>query len=131
MLSVHPHYEHWRQLPELVRNGVAFFKAKVMGAPMGIPRGKFEPLDAVATERSGLVRSLTESTGAAGDHEIGHDKNLLRFPYVSIFLRSHDLHLHPYRPILPLSQRAHWCHSRSTVVGPDLASTRAPRSPRE
>jgi hypothetical protein len=36
-------------------------------------------------------------TGAGEDHGIDHDKNWLRFPYDSTFLRSHYLHPHPYR----------------------------------
>jgi hypothetical protein len=35
-------------------------------------------------------------TGAGEDHGIDHNKNLLRFPYDSTFLRSHYLHPHPY-----------------------------------
>eukprot|EP01047_Picozoa_sp_COSAG01_P069833 COSAG01_NODE_10434_length_2166_cov_8.532656_3_plen_189_part_00 len=35
-------------------------------------------------------------TGAGGDNGIDHNKNGLRFPYVSTFLRSHYLHPHPY-----------------------------------
>jgi hypothetical protein len=35
-------------------------------------------------------------TGAGEDNEIDHDKNWLRFPYDSTFVRSHYLHPHPY-----------------------------------
>ena len=34
-------------------------------------------------------------SGAAGDNWIDHQKNWLRFPYDSTFLRSHYLHPHP------------------------------------
>jgi hypothetical protein len=34
-------------------------------------------------------------TGAGGDNGIDHNKNWLRFPYDSTFLRSHYLHPHP------------------------------------
>jgi hypothetical protein len=34
-------------------------------------------------------------TGAGEDNGIDHDKNPLRFPYVTEFSRSHDLHPHP------------------------------------
>ena len=35
-------------------------------------------------------------TGAGGDNGIDRDKNRLRFPYDSTFLRSHYLHSHPH-----------------------------------
>jgi hypothetical protein len=35
-------------------------------------------------------------TGAGDDHGIDHNKNWLRFPDDSTFLRSHYLHSHPY-----------------------------------
>jgi hypothetical protein len=35
-------------------------------------------------------------TGAGGDNGIDHNKNCLRFPYVSTFLRPRYLHPHPY-----------------------------------
>jgi hypothetical protein len=44
----------------------------------------------------GLTCVAPHGTGAGGDNGIDHDKNWLRFPYVSIVLRSHDLHPEPY-----------------------------------
>jgi hypothetical protein len=37
-----------------------------------------------------------QAAAAGEDHGIDHHKNWLRFPYVFIFSRSHDLHPHPY-----------------------------------
>eukprot|EP01047_Picozoa_sp_COSAG01_P046113 COSAG01_NODE_4302_length_5160_cov_16.365936_6_plen_89_part_00 len=46
--------------------------------------------------RSSRVRTLRGGGGGGGDNGIDHNKNWLRFPYVCIFSRSHDLHPHPY-----------------------------------
>jgi hypothetical protein len=40
---------------------MTFFKAKVMGAPTGLPIGKFESLDDVETTR--LVSTVSQSNG--------------------------------------------------------------------
>jgi hypothetical protein len=40
---------------------------------------------------------LTPTTGAGEDNGIDHNKNCLRIPYDSTFLRSHCLHPHPRR----------------------------------
>eukprot|EP01047_Picozoa_sp_COSAG01_P035399 COSAG01_NODE_2713_length_7209_cov_5.300844_1_plen_399_part_00 len=65
-------------------------------------------LEKLHAERQGALRILLvhdvgihalhafESTGAGEDSGIDHNKNLLRFPYDSTFLRSHYLHPHPY-----------------------------------
>ena len=42
------------------------------------------------------LRARRINTGAGEDNGIDHDKNWLRFPYDSTFLRSHYLHPHPY-----------------------------------
>jgi hypothetical protein len=49
-----------------------------------------------ACRTSCLLPSRQADTGAGGDNGIVHDKNWLRFPYVFMFSRSHDLHPHPY-----------------------------------
>jgi hypothetical protein len=43
------------------------------------------------TPALGVTRLRGSATGAGEDHEIDHNKNWLRFPYVFIFDRSHDL----------------------------------------
>jgi hypothetical protein len=54
-------------------------------------------LSSTAASAPIMDRSLRQSsTGAGGNNGIGHNKNLLRFPYVFTFLRSHYLHPHPW-----------------------------------
>jgi hypothetical protein len=43
--------------------------------------------------------------GCGGDHGIDHHKNWLRFPYVSIILRSPYLPLHPYSNVRACTKR--------------------------
>jgi hypothetical protein len=48
----------------------------------------------------GQVGRPPQHAGAGGDHRMDRHKNWLRFAYDSAFLRSHDLHPHPYRLLL-------------------------------
>jgi hypothetical protein len=49
---------------------------------------------------SGGAHPCAINTGARGDNGIYHNKNPLRFPYVSEFSRSHSLHPHPYAGVV-------------------------------
>jgi hypothetical protein len=50
----------------------------------------------VQRARCGAVTLFWVFPGAGGDHGIDHNKNWLRFPYISMFWRSHHLPPHPY-----------------------------------
>jgi hypothetical protein len=57
--------------------------------------------------------------GAGGDHGIVHDQKWLRFPYLFIVLRSHDLHPHPSLQRL--------CEGAGPVFSAQLAAALAAR----